>query len=106
MKKPLIQLVVGLCLCFVAMLGVDLGSGNGDFYSVQLVSEAGAQEQVYEACPGGDVSFVHPVTRTTVCGHGGVNGIVPHFDEYHYTECVDADSCCPISGFDDPISCP
>lgn len=106
MKKRLIQLVVGLCLCFVAMLGVDLGSGNGDFYSVQLVSEAGAQEQVYEACPENGVSFVYPVQRTTTCAHGGVNGIIPHFDDYIYTECVDMDSCCPISGFDEPPVCP
>lgn len=50
MKKRLIQLLGGLSLCFVAMLGVDLGSGNGDFYSVQLVSEANAQI----VCPGPD----------------------------------------------------
>ncbi|SFH18133.1 hypothetical protein SAMN04487988_1292 [Algoriphagus hitonicola] len=91
MKKRLIQLVGGLCLCFVAMLGVDLGSGNGDFYSVQLIGEANAQ--IYQACPGDFLAMSSETSETMLCA---VNDPLPRLVEITISDCeYQLQTCCP-----------
>ncbi|MHA7130906.1 hypothetical protein [Algoriphagus namhaensis] len=61
--------------------------------------------QIYQACPGTEVSLSHPVHLTLLCPEGGSNGVIPHLEEYPYMVCADGGWCCPMDGFNNPPTC-
>jgi hypothetical protein len=104
MRKKIMYLSGFLGLLFLSIIALDLRSNSSEELIALKVFQS-VEAQIYQACPGTEVSLSHMVDMTLTCPEGGSNGTIPHLRDYYYFICEDGGWCCPMDGFNPPPTC-